>query len=85
MFPPTSRQLHVHVRIDVFAAVTMKNAVFWKLNVFVALVRNDISEEFSTSFIRVTRIGELGTTPAVTGNRRMLLVTASVVHLFLSL
>jgi hypothetical protein len=28
----------------------------------VALVRTDVSEEFSASFIRVTRIGELGTT-----------------------
>jgi hypothetical protein len=35
----------------------------------VALVRTDVLEELSTSFIRVTRIGELGTT----------LVTASVV------
>jgi hypothetical protein len=32
----------------------------------VALVRTDVSEELSTSFIRVTRIGELGTTLAVT-------------------
>jgi hypothetical protein len=31
----------------------------------VALVRTDISEELSASFIRVTRIGELGTTLAV--------------------
>jgi hypothetical protein len=29
-----------------------------------ALVRTDISEEPSVSFIRVTRIGELGTTQA---------------------
>jgi hypothetical protein len=36
----------------------------------VTLVRTDVSEEFSTSFIRVTRIGELGTTLAVTSNRR---------------
>jgi hypothetical protein len=36
----------------------------------VALVRTDISEELSASFIRVTRIGELGTTLAVTSNRR---------------
>jgi hypothetical protein len=35
----------------------------------VALVRTDVSEELSASFIRVTRIGELGTTPAVTSNR----------------
>jgi hypothetical protein len=27
----------------------------------VALVRSDVSEELSASFIRVTRIGELGT------------------------
>jgi hypothetical protein len=32
----------------------------------VALVRTDASEEFSASFITVTRIGELGTTLAVT-------------------
>jgi hypothetical protein len=32
----------------------------------VALVRTDVSEELSKSFIRVTRIGELGTTLAVT-------------------
>jgi hypothetical protein len=38
----------------------------------VALVRNDVSEEPSASFIRVTRIGELGTTLAVTSNRRTL-------------
>jgi hypothetical protein len=29
-----------------------------------ALVRTDVSEELSVSFIRVTRIGELGTTEA---------------------
>jgi hypothetical protein len=44
----------------------------------VALVRTDVSEEPSASFIRVTRIGELGTTLAVTSNRRTL-VTARVV------
>jgi hypothetical protein len=32
----------------------------------VALVRTDLSEEPSASFIRVTRIGELGTTVTVT-------------------
>jgi hypothetical protein len=31
----------------------------------VALVRIDVSEELSVSFIRITRIGELGTTLAV--------------------
>jgi hypothetical protein len=33
----------------------------------VALVRTDVSEELNASFIRVTRICELGTTLAVTG------------------
>jgi hypothetical protein len=53
----------------------------------VALVRTDVSEELIVSFIRVTRVGELRTTLAVTSNRRLiflrsvrrLLVTASVV------
>jgi hypothetical protein len=39
---------------------------------YVALVRTDISEERSASIIMVTRIGELGTTLAVTSNRRTL-------------
>jgi hypothetical protein len=38
----------------------------------VALVRTDVSVELSASFIRVTRIDELGTTLAVTNNRRTL-------------
>jgi hypothetical protein len=38
----------------------------------VALVRTDVSEELSASVIRVTRIGELGTTLAVTSIRCML-------------
>jgi hypothetical protein len=38
----------------------------------VALVRTDFSEELSASFIRVTRIGKLGRTLAVTSNRRTL-------------
>jgi hypothetical protein len=53
------------------------------------LLRTDVSEELSASFIRVTRIGKLGTTLAVTSNRHThlvflrnvlrLLVTARVV------
>jgi hypothetical protein len=35
----------------------------------VALVRTDVSEEPGASFIRVTRICELGTTQAATSNR----------------
>jgi hypothetical protein len=38
----------------------------------VVLVRTDVSEELSASFIRVTRMGVLGTTVAVTNNRRTL-------------
>jgi hypothetical protein len=46
----------------------------------VGLVRTDVSEEPSASFIRVTRIGELGKTLAVPlRSVRQLLVIASVV------
>jgi hypothetical protein len=38
----------------------------------VALVRTGVSEELSASFIRVTRISELGTALAVTSKRREL-------------
>jgi hypothetical protein len=34
----------------------------------VALVRTDVSEELRASFIKVTKIGELGTTLAVTSS-----------------
>jgi hypothetical protein len=54
----------------------------------VALVRTYVSEELNASFIRVTRIGEIRTTLAVTSNRRTprrnissvrrLLVTANI-------
>jgi DNA-binding TFAR19-related protein (PDSD5 family) len=45
----------------------------------VALVRTDISEEFRASFIRMTRIGELGTTLAVTSNRRTLRILEDII------
>jgi hypothetical protein len=52
----------------------------------VAIVRTDVSEEIAASIIRVTRLGELGRTLAVTSNRCTLrrnksamLVTAVVV------
>jgi hypothetical protein len=38
----------------------------------VAIVRTDVSQELNASFIRVTRIGEPGTTLSVTSNRRTL-------------
>jgi hypothetical protein len=40
------------------------------------IVRTDVSEERSSSIIRVTRIGELGTKLAVTSNRSMLRSTS---------
>jgi hypothetical protein len=43
----------------------------------VALVITDVSEELSASIIRVARIGELGTTLAVTSIRRTLLGISS--------
>jgi hypothetical protein len=42
----------------------MKNGVFWDVTPCVFLVRTDVSEKRSAFFIRVTRIGELGTTIA---------------------
>jgi hypothetical protein len=38
----------------------------------VALVRTDVLQELSASFIRVIRIGELGTKLSATSNRRTL-------------
>jgi uncharacterized protein (UPF0218 family) len=47
--------------------VTVKNGVFW--NTPCGSCKN-VSEEVSASFVRVTTVGELGTTLAVTSNRR---------------
>jgi hypothetical protein len=47
----------------------------------VDLVRTDVSEELSASFIRVTRVGELGTTLAVTSKLQLVLF---LVYQFLS-
>jgi hypothetical protein len=48
----------------------------------VVVVRNDISEQFGASIIRVTRIGELGTTLAITSNRQL---TLFLVHRLVTL
>jgi hypothetical protein len=48
-------------------AVTMKNVVFEMLR-RVALVLTNVSLEPRASFVRVTRIGELGTTLDATSN-----------------
>jgi hypothetical protein len=52
--------------------VTMKNGVFWDVTPCGSCVRADVPEEPSASIIRVTKIGEVGTTLAVTNNRRKL-------------
>jgi hypothetical protein len=51
----------------------------------VALVRTDVSEELGTSFMRVTRIGEIGTTFVFLHGMRRMPVTASVVPISLIL
>jgi hypothetical protein len=48
----------------------------------VALVRTDVLQELIASVIRVTRIGELGTTLAVTSNRRTLRTLAYTPQLY---
>jgi hypothetical protein len=55
----------------------MKNGVFWYVT-RVALVRTDVSEERIASIIRMTRIGELRTTLAVTSNRRSAVPTSPI-------
>jgi hypothetical protein len=60
----------------------MKNGVFWDVTPY-GSCKNDVSEELSASFIRVTRIDELGTTLAVTSNRPLQLAFF-LVHRFLS-
>jgi hypothetical protein len=62
--PPGARQ-------QSWNSVTLKNGIFWDVRP-VALSTTDVSEELSASFIRMTRIGELGTTLAVASNRRTL-------------
>jgi hypothetical protein len=60
------------VTFEVFTVVTMKNGVFWDVTPC-GSCKNYVSEEPSASFIRVTRIGELGTTLAATSNQHTLL------------
>jgi hypothetical protein len=50
----------------------------------VALVRTEVPEERSASFFKATRIVELGTTPAVTSNRRTLIFLRSVRRLLVT-
>jgi hypothetical protein len=59
------------VRFEVFSAVTMKNCVFWDVTPC-GSCKNRRFGGLSASFIRVTRISEIGTTLGVTSNRRAL-------------
>jgi hypothetical protein len=68
------------VRFEVSTAVTTKNGMLRR----VALVKADVSVELSASFIRVTRVGELGTTLAVTSNRHTLLCLRSMLRLLVT-
>jgi hypothetical protein len=71
-----------YVRSEVFMTVTMNNGVFWDVTPR-GSCKNRRFGGTESVFIRVTRIGELGTTLAVTNIRHSLvcrlLVTASVV------
>jgi hypothetical protein len=69
--PLQSPASQCYVRFEGFTAVTMRNGVFWDVTPC-GSCRIDVSEELSASFIRVTRISELGTTLAVTSNRHTL-------------
>jgi hypothetical protein len=57
-----------NVRFEVFTAVTVKNGVFRDVTPC-GFVRTDVLKELSASIIKVTRIGELGTTLAITSNQ----------------
>jgi hypothetical protein len=57
-----------YVRVEIFTAVTMKNGVLWDVTLCGSF-KNRRFEERGASIVRAKRIGELGTTLAVTSNR----------------
>jgi hypothetical protein len=64
--------MDVNITVSVFLYETKFKMVSSEMLRRVALVRTDVSGEPSTSFISVTRIGELGATLVATSNRRTL-------------
>jgi hypothetical protein len=56
-----------YVRFEVFTAVTMKNCVFWDITPCDSCKNRRFGGTYA-SIMKVTRIGELGTTLAVTSN-----------------
>jgi hypothetical protein len=68
--------VQISVRFEVFTTVTMKNGVFWDVTPCGSCKYRRFGGT-SVSFIRVRRIGEIGTTLAVSVRR--LLVTTSIV------
>jgi hypothetical protein len=79
-----TRRLHPQVKRKTKqhrALFSLKNGVFWDVRPR-SSCRTDVSEELSASFIRVSRIGDIGTTPChvvFLRSLRRLLVAASVV------
>jgi hypothetical protein len=67
--PATLQSLLSYVRFEVFTAAPMKNDVFWDVTPC-GSCKNQRFGEISASFTKVTRIGELGTTLAVTAQSR---------------
>jgi hypothetical protein len=65
MIPPLRSPDQIHA--DKQEKITRRMASSGMLR-RVALVRTDVSEELSASFIRVTTIGEVGTSLAVTNS-----------------
>jgi hypothetical protein len=78
LYYEAQRRLSCYLHIYVIShCLNLRLNLFWRMTPSgmsrrVTLVRTNVSEEPSASFIRVTRIGELGTTLAVTSNRRTL-------------
>jgi hypothetical protein len=61
-----SRQVNLY--LCKFRAVTMNNSIFLDVTLC-GFLRTDVSGEYIASFIRMARIGELGTRLSVTSNK----------------